>query len=225
MKDFKQFMDNIDLPKISKDHEQGLNKDITVTEIENELQQMKLGKSSGLDGLTLEFHRSFKIEPTPYLQELFTYWLAQWKIPSSWTEAELVLIPKRNRDIRYPEAYRPISILNTDNKILTPILANRLSIIIGSYIHQDQTGYIRGRYLKDNISCVINIINKAQVEDTSGVFIFLDAEKALDKIEWQYLHCVTSKLGLGEFFSADSRFCIKTNLLLYRNCRAAIGDV
>lgn len=62
-------MDNIDLPKLS-DHQQCLNSDITIRELETVLQQMKLGKSQGFESLTIEFYRTFNNELMSYLEEL-----------------------------------------------------------------------------------------------------------------------------------------------------------
>lgn len=81
-------------------------------------------------------------------------------------------------------------------------------------MHIDQTGFIKGRYLKNNIRRVINIVNKAQSEDTPRVLLFLDAEKAFDLIEWQYLQRVVEKLGIGEFFSGWLQILYKDKLTI-----------
>lgn len=84
---------------------------------------------------------------------------------------------------------------NTDYKILISILTERLNQIISN--DDDKTGFIRDRYLKDNIRKVINIIDKAQNEVSPLAFLFLDAEKAFNRIEWQYLKYVVNRFGLG----------------------------
>lgn len=102
----------------------------------------------GFDGLSVEFYRIFKEELVPYLQELFHYCLARGEILHSWHEAKLVLIPNKEKYLRYPEAYHPISILNTDYKQLATILATQLNCCAGTYVEQDQSGVILGRYLR-----------------------------------------------------------------------------
>lgn len=67
-------------------------------------------------------------------------------------------MPKEGKNLKYPASYRPISMLNTDYKILTSFLANRLTKIIGSCVHKDQTGFIKRRLLK-YVRRVINIRN------------------------------------------------------------------
>lgn len=109
-------------------------------EIETIVQQMKLSKAPGLDGLTMVFYRMFKSELSPYLKELFSY--CQEHYPRHGVKQDWSWFQKKEKDMRQPEAYHPISILNTDYKILVSILANMLNGTIGAYVNQEQTGFI-----------------------------------------------------------------------------------
>lgn len=62
-----------------------------------------------------------------YLQQLFVACLSEKKIPPSWAQAKLVLLLKPDRDVMLPQSYRSISLLNTDYKLLAPILAASLN--------------------------------------------------------------------------------------------------
>lgn len=68
-------------------------------------------------------------------------------------------------------------------------------------MHQDQTGFLYGRYLKNNVWKVVTI-NKAQLRNTPVVLLFLDAEKAFDRIEWKYIFHVIKKFGIEDNFLA-----------------------
>lgn len=106
--------------------------------------------------------------------------VAEKKLPSPWTLAKLILLPKQGRDSALPESYRPISLLNTDYKILTKILATRLSKIQDKYIHSDQTGFINRQQIRDNVRHIRNIIHHVQETKTSALLDFCDAEEAFN---------------------------------------------
>jgi len=63
----------------------------------------------------------------------------------------ITLIPKPNKDTALLDNLRPISLLNTDYKILTKAIAKRLEKVLPKEINPDQTGYIKNRYIGENI--------------------------------------------------------------------------
>lgn len=153
----KQYLGDSVLPERSQ-VQQKLKPDISLVELEMAISQMKPEKTPSPDGIPAEFYKTFKDELTLYFIDLLQYCYTEGAVPVSWKEARLVLIPKEGKDHRSPAAYQPLPMLNTDYKILVTILANRMNTIIATCVHKDQTGFIRGGYLKNNTRTVLNII-------------------------------------------------------------------
>lgn len=83
--------------------------------------------------------------------------------------------------------YRPITLLNTDYKIMTKTLALQIVEAIHKMIHPDQAGFIPKRSIFNHIRLASTIINYAEVMEVDGVIVALDQEKAYDKIRHDYL--------------------------------------
>ena len=101
-------------------------------------------KSSGPDAFTGEFYQTFREELMPVLLKLFQKITEEGPLPNSLNKATITLIPKTDRDNTKKENYRPISLMNTDAKILNKILANRIQQHIKSSYTMIKLGLFQG---------------------------------------------------------------------------------
>ena len=132
----------------------------------------------GPDGFTAEFYQKLREELTPILLRFFQK-IAEGKLPNSFYEATITLIPKPDKDATEKENYGPISLMNIDAK-------NQQHI--KKFIHHDQVGFIPGMQGFFNICKSINVIHHIdKLKDKNHMIISIDAEKAFDKFQHPFI--------------------------------------
>lgn len=110
--------------------------------------------------------------------------------------------PERRFGWHGPENYRSMSLLNVDNKLFARILASELKGYLAEHIKQDQVGFLPRRHLKDNIGVLLNIIEWADKHPGTKLgILFIYAEKAFDKLEWDFLKYMLEEIDIGLNFS------------------------
>jgi hypothetical protein len=128
------------------------------------------------------------------------------------------LIPKKDKDIRMLKNWRPISLLNTDYKVLTKCLATRLKKILPTVIHPDQVAYLKGRYIGQNIRTIVNIMHYTDEKDLGGLIAFLDFEKAFNSIDWRVIDEALSCFNIGQEFREWVKRVYKNTQSCVTNC-------
>ena len=107
-------------------------------------------------------------------------------------------MPKKRKNKLYLENWRPISLLNIDYKIITKTIASRISNVLPFLIHDDQTGYVKGRYIGQNIRLIHLRHNENNIpRNIPGMAIFIDFKKAFDSVDWEFLAKVLETFNFG----------------------------
>lgn len=121
------------------------------------------------------------------------------------------MIPKKNRDKRYIENWRPISVLNVDYKILAKALALRLANFIPLLTHHNQTGFVPSRYIGDSIKNIHSIVDFLNETGRGGLILSLDFKAAFDSLDHSFLFRVLQSYSLGENFLSWTRTLYKAS--------------
>ena len=100
------------------------------------------GRTPGSDGIPAELYKVHWDELGPALLELYTSAIASGELPQELTDAIVTLMLKKDSDAELPGSYRPLSLINTDYKILARVLAARLKLVIGAVCGPGQAAYV-----------------------------------------------------------------------------------
>jgi Reverse transcriptase (RNA-dependent DNA polymerase) len=105
---------------------------------------------------------------------------------------KMVLFHKK-RDKKDLANYRPITMLNSDYKIVAKVLANRLQKVIGNLIDESQTGFVRGRRIEGNIMEVYLVCERNRQK---RVIVLMNFEKVYDRVDRRWMEKCMRKVGL-----------------------------
>jgi hypothetical protein len=189
-----------ELPCLSEESALRCEGSITIDECEKAIKQMSNFKTPGLDGLPKEFYAfAFK-----YIGKAFVRFLnrccCEGLLPPSQRQGLITLICKDPANADTLKNWRPISLLNTDYKILSKVLTLRLRKIIVEIIHPDQTCSIPGRTIQDNVHLIRNLVEYTNDKNMPAAIISLDQSKAFDRVSHEYLFNVLRTFGFKSHF-------------------------
>ena len=110
----------------------------------------------------------------------FNYSYEMGKLSISQSRGIIKLIPKKDADLNLIKNWRPLTLLNCDYKIATKAIAKRIKTFLPKLVSYDQTGFIRGRFIGENIRLIDSVIKYTKAKNMPGLLLFLDFEKAFD---------------------------------------------
>lgn len=88
---------------------------------------------------------------------------------------------------RHLKNWRPIILQCYDAKILAKCIANRLKKVLMNIIHQDESGFMQGRFIGNNIRQLLKVIENYELNKKDGLIFIADLEKAFDKIHLNFI--------------------------------------
>ena len=179
---------------------------------------MKNGKSPGSDGLTTEFFKIFWNTIKSFYINSINYSYENGKLTDLQKQGVISLLHKKGKDLSSLNNWRPISLLNIDYKITSKAIANRMKSVLDTIINDSQTGFLKGRYIGENIRTIFEVIEHLNDENKPDLVFFADFEKAFDSIDHNFIFKVLTYFNFGtsfinwiKLFYNDAQSCVINN--------------
>ncbi|WOL13849.1 ribonuclease H protein [Canna indica] len=187
-----------DLVKMKQIWEESLQleKSISMEEIWTALSSMGRGKIPGKDGFIVEFFlHNWEVIKEKIRLEINSF-QEKSKLPHGWSDTILVLIPKKENAKRIGE-FRPIALCNVFYKMVAKILANRIRPLLSKIISPEQSAFVPGRSIQDNIMIVAELIDSFYYSKGKKPYLMLklDLQKAYDRVRWEAIYEVMNHIG------------------------------
>ena len=144
----------------------------------------------------------------------------------------ITCLPKPNKSRENLKNLRPISLLNVIYKLASTVISNRLKRVLHKLIHDDQKGFIAGRFIGENIRLIYDVIFEIQLQNIPGLLLSIDLEKAFDTVSWKFISKTLDYFNFGDsikqwikIFQNGAEACILQNefmsdfFYLSRGCR------
>ena len=107
---------------------------------------------------------------------------------------------KKSKDKRFIKNWRPISLLNVGYKIASKALAERLKKIFPVLISNEQTAYVKDRFICETGKLISDTIEVSDVFNIDGFLVTMDIEKAFDSLNQSFLLALLKIFGFGTRF-------------------------
>jgi Reverse transcriptase (RNA-dependent DNA polymerase) len=185
----------IRLSQSEKDSLEGL---LTYSEMLLSLKKMSNYSSPGSSGFTAAFYKVFWTKIGHFLVRSINHAFTTGELSITQKQGIITLIPKGNKDKLVLKNWRPISLLNVSYKIASACIANRIKPILNKIISCDQTGFLPGRFIGENIRLIYDIMTYTEQAKAPGMLLLIDFAAAFDSLSWDFLSKVLDFFKFGE---------------------------
>ena len=176
-------------------------------------------------------YRNLAIYFAPKFRDLMNEIVATGKMPAHMLQGDVSQIYKKN-DRDDPRNYRPITLLNTDYKMYTRIMARRMRDVVHEFVSESQKGFVPRELIQD---CTMLLhLTEAYIneepDERKGILLFFDMEKAFDKVSYKFLNKAMKVVGFGPKFCKqvhmmyDEKKSLQRRIYTNRMATTAIGS-
>ncbi|GJT77711.1 RNA-directed DNA polymerase, eukaryota [Tanacetum coccineum] len=183
--------------RLNSEQAEDLERPISYDEIEKAVWDCGKNKSPVTDGFMFEFLRKYWNIVDQDIVEVVLEFFASSTFPPGCNSAFIALIPKTH-DAKNVKDFRPVSLIGSIYKIITKILANRLSFVMYVLVSDVQTAFLSNRRILDGPFILNDLPSWCKHKKIKAMIFKVDFEKAFDSIRWDYFDNVLKSFGFGD---------------------------
>ncbi|VFQ75956.1 unnamed protein product [Cuscuta campestris] len=165
-------------------------------EIKNAVFALDPNSAAGPDGFTGQFYQScWSIINKEVFQMVQGFFWGDY-FSKGISHTFIILLPKVDCPNTFAD-FRPISLCNFSSKIVSKILATRLAKVLPKIISPNQSGFIKGRSITENVLLAQELCHGMKAINRDIIFK-LDMAKAYDRVSWYYMNKIQRQLGFSD---------------------------
>ncbi|GJU29755.1 RNA-directed DNA polymerase, eukaryota [Tanacetum coccineum] len=182
--------------RLTPDQIEDLERNVSYEEIKRAGWDCGISKSPGPDGFTFEFYRKYWSLIDHDFVAAVTSFFSTGSFPPGCNSSFITLIPK-SQEAKMVKDFRPISLIGSMYKIITKVLANRLSLVISELVSDVQSAFVSNRHILDGPFILNELLSWCKHKKSKALIFKIDFEKAFDSVRWDYLDVVLANFGFG----------------------------
>nr|GEZ25451.1 RNA-directed DNA polymerase, eukaryota [Tanacetum cinerariifolium] len=136
------------------------------------------------------------VDDPPLVKDEFRSHFAKSSFAKGCNSSFIALIPKAP-DVKFVSEYQPISLIGCLYKVVTKILATRLSNVISDLVADVQTAFLPNWQILDGPFIINEVLSWCKSKQQHAMVFKVDFDKAYDSVRWDFLDDVLDAFGFG----------------------------
>ena len=172
---------------------------VTPELVAKKIRAMKDNKSPGVDGIPPKLLMETVDQISIPLARVFNLSLKEGVVPFEWKEANIIPLFKKGSRNK-SENYRPVSLTSVICKLLERLIKDHMVdfLVKHKLLNSSQHGFLKARSCLTNMLCFLEEITKWIDVGSPVDIIYLDFQKAFDKVPHQRLLLKLKAHGIGD---------------------------
>ena len=216
-KNLEFFISDLIIPCLDNDQKENCDEEFNLEDMAEAVKDMKNGSSPGIDGIPIEFYKIFFNQIKVVLFNCFIFSLEKGELTTTQNRGVLSLLHKGKGLSRNKlDNWRPLSLTNSDYKILAKMVAKRVQKVLKVIIDKDQCGFVKGRDVSVLLREIDDLIENERNTHTEHILLAIDYRKAFDTISSEFIHRCLTLFGFGPYIREwvkvilnGRTFCVK----------------